>query len=239
MRTIKLNHALRRAVCMAFSVGIATTLVPFPGQLAMAADPIDTMVTSYQPVLTETIDESGFKHPGVGFTKAQLENMRAQVLAKKEPWYTHFNMMLQSANASRTRGISNINSSDPTKPRIFGIASGGDEGIFKTDAQTAYTQAILYYVTGDPVYRAKVMQIIRLWEQMDPSRYAYYTDSHIHTGIPLQRMTGAAEIIRYTSTQDPALVWTDEDTQKFSANLIVPVIETLDISTTYQCWSGK
>ena len=228
MRTIKLNHALRRAVCMAFSVGIATTLVPFPGQLAMAADPIDTMVTSYQPVLTETIDASGFKHPGVGFTKAQLENMRAQVLAKKEPWYTHFNMMLQSASAKRTPNIANVNASDQTKPRILGIESQGAEGIFKSDALTAYTQAILYYVTGDPVYRANVMRIMRLYEQMDPAKYAYYTDAHIHTGIPMQRMVGAAEIMRYSSTQDPTLAWTDDDTQKIAANLFVPTILTDD-----------
>jgi hypothetical protein len=227
MRAIKFDHAARRIAGMAISVGIATTLTPFPGQVALA-DPIDTMVTSYQPVLTESIDASGFKHPGVGFTKAQLENMRAQVLAKKEPWYTHFNQMLLSANASPTRGIANINGSDPTKPRIYGIDSGGAEGIFKTDAQTAYTQAILYYVTGDPVYRTKVMQIMRLWEQMDPSKYVYYTDSHIHTGIPLQRMVGAAEIMRYSSTQDPALAWTDDDTQKFSANVVVPTIQTFN-----------
>ncbi len=227
MRAIKFDHVAKRIVWMAVSVAIAMTLIPLPGQDAMA-DPIDTIVTSYQPVISESIDANGFKHPGVGFTKAQLENMRAQVLAKKEPWYTHFNMMLNSASASRTRGIANIDASDPTKPRIYGLDSQGAQGLFKTDALTAYTQAILYYVTGDPVYRAKVMQIIRLWGQMDPSRYAYYTDSHIHTGIPLQRMTGAAEIIRYTSTQDPALVWTDEDTQKFSANLIVPTIQTFN-----------
>ena len=227
MKAIKFDHAAKRMVCMVISAAIAMTLIPLPGQVAMA-EPIDTLVTSYQPVISESIDANGFKHPGVGFTKAQLENMRAQVLAKKEPWNTHFNMMLQSVNASRTRGVANINGSDPTKPRIYGIASGGDEGIFKTDAQTAYTQAILYYVTGDPVYRAKVMQIMRLWEQMDPARYAYYTDSHIHTGIPLQRMVGAAEIMRYTSTQDPALAWTDEDTQKFSANVVVPTILTFN-----------
>jgi hypothetical protein len=213
---------------MAISVGIATTLVPLPGQVALAADPIDTMVTSYQPVISESIDANGFKHPGVGFTKDMLENMRAEVLAKKEPWNTHFNMMIKSAKASRTPGISNVNGSDPTKPRIYGLDSQGAEGIFIADALTAYTQAILYYVTGDSVYRANAMRIIRLYEQMDPSKYVYYTDSHIHTGIPLQRMTGAAEILRYTSSPDPALAWTDDDTQKFSADLVTPVIQTFD-----------
>ncbi|EEF23855.1 conserved hypothetical protein, partial [Ricinus communis] len=41
-------------------------------------------------------------------------------------------------------------------------------------------------------------------------------------------MTTAAEILRYTSTQTPALAWTDDDTAKFSANLVTPVIQTFD-----------
>jgi hypothetical protein len=226
MRAFKFDHACRRIACMAFSIGIVATLVP--ARVALAADPIDTMVTSYQPVISESVDASGFKHPGVGLTKDMLENMRAEVLAKKEPWNTHFNMMLKSGKASRTPGISNVNGSDPTKPRIYGIDSQGAEGIFIADALTAYTQAILYYVTGDSVYRANAMRIIRLYEQMDPAKYAYYTDAHIHTGIPMQRMVSAAEILRYSSTQDPALAWTDDDTQKLSANLFVPVILTDD-----------
>jgi hypothetical protein len=211
---------------MALAIGIVATLVP--ARVALAADPIDTMVTSYQPVISESVDASGFKHPGVGLTKDMLENMRAEVLAKKEPWNTHFNMMLKSGKASRTPGISNVNGADPTKPRIYGIDSQGAEGIFIADALTAYTQAILYYVTGDSVYRANAMRIIRLYEQMDPAKYTYYTDAHIHTGIPMQRMVSAAEILRYSSTQDPALAWTDDDTQKLSANLFVPVILTDD-----------
>jgi hypothetical protein len=213
---------------MAVSIGILATLVPLPHQVAMAADPIDTLVTAYQPTISETVDASQFKHPGVGFTKDMLENMRAEVLAKKEPWNTHFNMMLNSAKASRTPGISNVNAGDPTKPRILGLDSQGAEGIFIADALTAYTQAILYYVTGDSVYRANAMRIIRLYEQMDPTKYVYYTDSHIHTGIPLNRMVGAAEILRYSSTQDPVLAWTDDDTARFSTNLVIPVIQTFD-----------
>jgi hypothetical protein len=228
MRAMKFDRAARRIACMAVSIGIAATLVPYPGQVAMAADPIDTMVTSYQPVISESIDASGFKHPGVGLTKEQLETMRAQVLAKKEPWYTHFNMMLKSGKASRTVGISNVNGADPTQPRILGIDSQGANGLFISDSLTAYTQAILYFVTGDDVYRDKAMRIIRLYEKMDPSKYVYFVDSHIHTGIPLQRMTAAAEILRYTSTQTPALAWTDDDTAKFSANLVTPVIQTFD-----------
>jgi hypothetical protein len=63
---------------------------------------------------------------------------------------------------------------------------------------------------------------------MDPTKYAYFTDSHIHTGIPLQRMLAGAEILRYTSTLNPALVWTDDDTARLTANLVVPVMQTFN-----------
>ncbi len=228
MRSIKFDHAFRRIACMAVSIGIATTLVPFPGQVAVAADPIDTLATGYQPVITETTDANGFKHPGVGLTKEMLETARAQILAKKEPWNTHFNMMLNSAAASRTPRIRNVSGTDPTKPAFYGLSSQGLESNFIADANTVYTQAVLYLVTGDDTYRNNAMRIIRLYSQMDPAQYAYYTDSHIHTGIPLQRMTTAAEILRATSTQTPALAWTDDDTARFSANLITPVIQTFD-----------
>ena len=64
MRAFKFDHARRRIACMAFSIGIVATLAP--ARVALAADPIDTLVTSYQPVISESVDASGFKHHGDG-----------------------------------------------------------------------------------------------------------------------------------------------------------------------------
>jgi hypothetical protein len=210
---------------------VAVASLPVFGQ-AVAADTIQTIVTSYQPTITETTDASGFKHPGVGVTKNVLENMRTQVLAQKEPWNTYFNEMLLSSAAAKNITSSN-HGSDLTKPGTYAFNSQGVESKFIADALKAYTQAILYYVTGDEAYRYNAMLIIRLWAQMDPALYAYYTDAHIHSGIPLNRMVAAAEIMRYTSCQTPALEWTDQDTAAFTANLITPVIETLQHNNNY------
>ena len=204
------------------SLGLLT--LPLAGP-ARAANPIESLATAYQPQVLESMDASGFKHPGVGLTRAALENMRAQVLAQKEPWNTHFNAMLLSSSASRTVTSSN-QGSDPTKPGSLAFNSQGFNGKFIADGMKAYTQALLYYVTGDETYRANAMRIIRIWAQMDPAQYVYFTDSHIHTGIPLSRMVAAAEILRYTTCQTPALQWTEQDTTGFSNNLITPVIET-------------
>jgi hypothetical protein len=224
---IRLGDTARHILSLVLSLGIAVALVPVTANEARAQASIQTLATDYHPVISESIDASGFKRPGIGITKAVLENLRTQVRAQKEPWNTHFNSMLSHNSASRTPTIRNV-SSDPAKPRIYGLDSQGDQVLFIEDSLTAYTQAMLYYVTGDEVYRNNAMRIIRLYAQMDPAQYVYYVDSHIHTGIPLSRMTAAAEILRYTSTQNPALAWTEDDTARFSANLVVPVMNTFN-----------
>ena len=215
-----------RTIRMAIAVGIVAVLAAVPAPRADAADAIQTLATSYEPTISETIDASGFKHPGVGLTKDVLENMRTQVRAQREPWNSYFNNMVLSGSASATPSIKNVNPNDPTKPRFYGLNSQGVQSQFISDALTAYTQAILYYVTGNETYRANAMRIIRLYGQMDPAQFVPYTDSHIHTGIPLQRMLGAAEILRYSSYQTAALAWTEDDTANFTTNFVLPTVVT-------------
>ncbi|MER6141797.1 putative Ig domain-containing protein [Streptomyces sparsogenes] len=121
---------------------------------------------------------------------------------------------------------SNRSSADPAKPASDAFNSQGFNGRFIADGLKSYTQALLYVLTGEEVYRKNALDVIRIWEQMDPAKYEYFTDSHIHTGIPLNRMVSAAELLRYTSCADEAYPWTDADTRAFTDNLVVPVIKT-------------
>lgn len=178
------------------------------------------------PQITQVTDDAGFIHPGVGLTKALLENVRTKIRAGAQPWTYYYNtMLLPAPEAAKT--VTSSNSSNGTTPSADNFDSQGIQGRFIADAVKAYAQAMMYFITGDEVYRANAMMIIRIWEQMDPAKYAYYTDAHIHAGVPLNRMVMAAEIMRYTSTKTESLAWTDQDTAKFTDNLIVPVTETL------------
>ncbi|MNB74293.1 Endo-1,4-beta-xylanase A precursor [compost metagenome] len=186
-------------------------------------------------VIHETVS-NGFTHPGVGLTKDILENMREQVIAKKEPWYSYYVAMTKSPYASRNFASSNqTDSTDPTKPRSMDFNSQSYNSRFIADGLRAYTQALMYYTTGDEVYRYNAMRLIRTWSRLDPAQYKYFTDAHIHTGIPLNRMVTAAEILRYSDSDglDPALLWTEADTANFTTNLINPVIETFQHSNGY------
>ncbi|MGG1553807.1 S-layer homology domain-containing protein [Paenibacillus ferrarius] len=196
---------------------VMASFVPIAAQAAIVPAATDTVT------ITETTGSSGFTHPGVGLTKTILENMRQEVIDQKEPWFSYYKAMTASSNASTTVTSSNASSTDPTKPASVEV---NGKGAFVADGLKAYTQALMFYITGDEVYRANAMRIIRIWEQMDPTKYTYFTDSHIHMGIPLNRMVTAAEILRYTSTTTPALEWTAKDTDDFTNNLIVPVTET-------------
>ncbi|WP_339308270.1 S-layer homology domain-containing protein [Paenibacillus sp. FSL R5-0519] len=185
-----------------------------------------SIFTDYLPEITQITDDAGFTHPGVGLTKELLENVRTKVRAGAQPWTYYFNsMLLDSPEASKA--ITSSNSSDGKTPSADYFNSQGIQSRFIADGLKAYTQAFMYFMTGDEVYRTNAMMIIRIWEQMDPAKYEYYTDAHIHSGVPLNRMVMAAEILRYTSTQTPSLAWTDQDTTKFTNNLIIPITETL------------
>ncbi len=178
-------------------------------------------------VKIEQVVTNGFTHPGIGLTKEALDRARAQVLAGKEPWATYYREMALSANAARDVKCRNESPERPGQPDIDAFDSRSIQARLDQDGTKAQTQALMYFFTGDDVYRANALRIIRVWAGMDPAKCQYYTDAHIHSGYPLKALLSAAEIIRYTTTDNPSLKWTDEDTRRLTDNLINPMIAKL------------
>ncbi len=167
--------------------------------------------------------EEGFIHPGISVTKEVLENLKKQINDKQEPWYSYYKAMLETDYAKAAFAMNN--SIDGITVRTDAYNGQNVKDMASRDGQRAYTQALLYYLTGNDTYRSNALRILRVWMQMDPSKYQYFTDSHIHTGIPLYFMVMAAELLRYTSASDE-LKWTQEDTEKFTKNIIDPTVKT-------------
>ncbi|OMF22908.1 hypothetical protein BK133_25310 [Paenibacillus sp. FSL H8-0548] len=229
MNSFYSKRFMRKMMSLLLVFALVTGYLPVWTSKVLAEDAIPA---ASDKVTIIEVEEDGFTHPGVGLTKAVLDNMREQIIAQKKPWYSYYVQMTGSAHASKAFSSSLFASSNPDgtdNPKSNAV--GGKEA-FVTDGLRAYTQAIMYYITGDEAYRANAMRIIRLWEQMDPSKYTYFVDSHIHMGIPLNRMTTAAEILRYSSSDDadPKWAWTEEDTERFTNNLINPMITTFMFS---------
>jgi hypothetical protein len=169
-------------------------------------------------------------HPGIGFTADHLENAREQVHDGVEPWSSYYDAMSQTRYAALDYVAENAGPSDDEP------ANDAYDQVFMRsrahrDSIGAMTQALMYVMTGEETYRANALRVIRTWSSLDPEKYAYFADAHIHTGVPLHQMLVAAEVIRSTEPVNDDLDgydlrWTARDQQRIEDNLIRPVLDT-------------
>ena len=202
-----------------------------------AADP----AVSDAVVIETTTSSAGFVHPGIGVDAGSLEKTRAQLLAGAEPWTDYFHGMVVTKYASPTLGSANQGAGDGV-PATDAFDTVGVSNKLFADSSGAYTQAVLYYLTGNPVYRENALKIIRIWSHMDPAKYKFFTDAQIKTGPFVYRLIAAAELLRYTSALPAAdgypTSWTDRDTTDFSANFVVPAVQTFDYGNAWYMNQG-
>ena len=84
-----------------------------------------------------------FVHPGITYTQADLDRMKAMVEARQEPFYTTFQHMLKD-------GYSQIG--DGNYADITQIKEGKFNGTIGADGRRAHDMALLYHITGNKAY---------------------------------------------------------------------------------------
>ncbi|MBI5381868.1 MAG: alginate lyase family protein [Opitutae bacterium] len=134
-----------------------------------------------------------FRHPGITVNLAQLDLIKSRVAAGVEPQKTAF------ATASASKYGALVYTPTPWKTVECGAYSNPNNGCSdeNIDAAAAYTQALLWYITGNDTYAKNSIKIMNAWAST-------LTGGHTHANAPLQAgWTGAqwpraAEIIRYT-----------------------------------------
>ena len=136
---------------------------------------------------------AGFNHPGVLVSRAHLEELKRRVAQGVEPQKSAFEKLVASPHAARDyepRPVPTVMSGPRSNPEVGAKAE-------QADSAAAYTQALLWSVTGDEVYAQNAIKILNAWANT-------LTGGHRHANGPVQAAwTGsvfsrAAEIIRYT-----------------------------------------
>jgi len=234
MNLFKKNSFSHRIVsgilCLVFAM---TTFLGVGSQTANAA--ISPLITSYKPQVVSTsanvsyTNSSGntitgtIHHPGIAMRQADLDNMRDHVRAGDEPWNTAFNAFAADSQSSKTPRIyyedvyifKHIQGpwefTDPEGNK-YSNPSEYVGARANTDSETAFTQAIMWYITGDETYRANAMKIIRNYSKAEDVvqhwQFRFATMSYL--------LSAAAEILRYSDTPTEILKWTNADTAKLT-----------------------
>lgn len=207
----KLNFT-RRSCWLVLIVLLIQTRVP-------AAEPAFKLSDTAR--IHQTV-QNGFTHPGIGLNRVMLEDLRVQVMNKRDPWYSGFVRFASHPRSSRKISIANQSKDDPTRPAMNAFESADVEGRLKTDSDIAMRQALMYWFTGEEAYRANAMRIVRLWSKMDPAKFKAYREVYIHCSFAFKDLIMAAELLRAMDSPNREWAWTDDDTTTFSNNFVIP-----------------
>ncbi|OQP61197.1 hypothetical protein A3860_05655 [Niastella vici] len=158
-----------------------------------------------------------FAHPGISHKLSDLERMKYNVQAGKEPWKTSFQNLSQNQYASYNYVVQG----DASVTRLVEPSSiaGYNYEKFKYDALAAYYNSIMWYITGDERHAKKCVQIFNAWVNL--THIESNGTKALDAGRVIWKMLEGAEIIKSTYTG-----WLQSDINKFKAMLVYPGYST-------------
>lgn len=181
---------------------------------AQRMENVGKYITDYAPCAEEVTDSVGFIHPGITMTKQDLDRMQRHVRRGDEPWLQAFeefaslskcaqNPRIHYGDGSDVHDYVNVTYNDYTVGRLI-----------RTDSDTCFAQTIMWYITGNDVYRENAMYILRQWSKMESLQAM--NDEQLYFGTAMYKLAFSAEILRYTPYDKmPSLAWTKDDTAAF------------------------
>src|SRR5262245_5926220 len=183
--------------------------------LILLALPLVVIIMGWRQAAAQA--PASFRHPGILVNRAQLDFVKSQVNANVDPWRTAFNAASADSHGSLSY------TPHPWQTVECGSGSNPNLGCSdeRSDSEAAYTQALLWYITGNQAYAQNSVSIMNAWSRT-------LTGGHINSNAPLQAgWTGsvwpeAAEIIRYTYSG-----WSASDIASFQNMLTTQYVPNL------------
>ncbi|HEY0804693.1 MAG TPA: hypothetical protein VGD84_06505, partial [Pseudonocardiaceae bacterium] len=169
-----------------------------------------------------------FRHPGVLVNQAQLNFVKAQVAAGAQPWTSAY-------AAAKASSLASLSYTPHPVPQVqCGSNSNPDVGCKaeQGDAAAAWTDALLWYISGNNAYAAKSIQIMNAWSST-------LTGGHTLSNAPIESgWTGsvwaeAAELIRYSNAG-----WSASGIAAFQTMLANQYVPTL-LTGGPPCFNGN
>ena len=160
---------------------------------------------------------AGFYHPGVLVNRAQLDFVKQKIAAGAEPWNSAF-------VTARKDPLGSVSyEPHPWQKCQCGPFSKPDLGCKdeQHDSDAAYTQALLWYFSGNKVYAQNAIHIMNAWSNK-------LTGGHTFSNGPVQAAwcaeawPRAAEIIRYSDAG-----WSAADIAKFQNMLTTQYVPSI------------
>ncbi|MBD0381863.1 AbfB domain-containing protein [Paenibacillus sedimenti] len=224
MKLCKSISKILLSFCLILSMVISLAISSAPVMAEKASPDVQTkingLLTSFVPNVTETKTVTStmtFTHPGIILTKAMLDTIQNHVRSGDEPWASAFVKFSGYGKSSKTPLMRvNINDTAP-----FDIPGGGigTEGYYAVrnmaqDADTAYVQTMMWYVTGDETYRKNAIGLIRRW--VDVQSIGSIFDEQIRVSLAVFKFSIAADILRNSASNTTPYNWSSTDTTNFT-----------------------
>jgi hypothetical protein len=173
----------------------------------------------------------GFVHPGVLLDKTQLDFVKNKIAANAQPWKGAFDQMMTSGSGAGGK-FSSLTYAPAPVPSVECVGASGNSSLNigcqaqTDDAIAAYTQALIYYFTGNTQYADHAIAIMNAWAStLTTIKFdsTTYVNGKLQAGWTGQTITRAAEIIRYTYGG-----WASADIQKLSdmlTKIFLPLVK--------------
>jgi hypothetical protein len=160
---------------------------------------------------------AGFSHPGVLVNRAQLDEIKKRVAAGKEPQKSAFEKM----KADKFGALDY--EPHPRETVECGSFSRPDLGCKdeQNDSDAAYTQALLWYITGNVQYAKNAVKILNAWSSTLKGGHTN-ANGQVQASWTGDVFPRAAEIIRFSYKG-----WSDAEIAQFQNMLTTQFLPSL------------
>lgn len=134
------------------------------------------------------VNSQDFVHPGILHKESDFARMRQKVAEKTEPWYTAWNNLLSTPEAS-------LSWTPRATATIIRGGTGDNISLMYRDVAAAYQHALIYSINGDKAHANKAIEILNAWSLINKS-VSGNADRYLASGLNGYQFANAAEMMR-------------------------------------------